>query len=198
MTPANEQQRVSILFTGILVCVPVLALHRFGLFPEMAVWLEERLPRLLVLPEHGLRMSLPLQYACFTALAFLSARAGLARGGLWLKMIYLLAVTHLTVCLAFTLAWAGILFEPFSGVLAAWAACLVAVIVADLEQRRPETPEPEIAKEAPAARKTTLAQIVEAGVPGAPETDAKPDAPTVTGSPDNPAKNNGPVIVAKA
>lgn len=136
----QEQQRVSVLFTGILVCVPLLALHRFGLFSEMASWLGERLPRLLVLPETGVGMSLPLQYGFFTLLAFFSARIGFTRGALWLKGLYLLAVSYLTLTMTVTLAWAGVLFEPFSGMAAAWAACLLGVIVADLEQRREETP----------------------------------------------------------
>lgn len=179
MSP-QEQQRVSILFTGILVCVPLLALHRFGLFPEMAAWLGERLPRLLVLPVEGVRMSLPLQYGFFTLLAFLSARVGFTRGGLWLKGVYLTAVSHLTLTLTVTLAWAGVLFEPFSGLAAAWAACLLGVIVADLEQRRQETPESESKNDRQ---------------PEAVETPA--ESGVAESTKEKPAKQ-GPVIVAKA
>lgn len=176
----QEQQRVSILFTGILVCVPLLALHRFGLFPEMAAWLGARLPRLLVLPEEGVRMSLPLQYGFFTLLAFLSARVGFTRGGLWLKGVYLIALSYLTLTLTVTLAWAGVLFEPFSGLAAAWAACLLGVIVADLEQRREEA-------QASAPQ--------DAGPPEAAEPLPEPEAAAATA--EKPAKQ-GPVIVAKA
>lgn len=146
----HEPQRVTVLFIGILVCVPLLALQRFGLFPEVADGLADLLPRLLVLPEEGLRAVPALQYGLQTLLAFLGAWVGVRGVAIWLKFAFLLALGHLLAGLTLTLAWSGGLFEPASGFLAASAACLMGVICADLEQRRdspaaaasPAEPEP--------------------------------------------------------
>lgn len=130
-----ERHRVTLMFIAILVCVPVLALYQFGFFPEMATWLQGRLSGLLVLPEGGLKRSLVLQYSYYTLFAFVGAWMGQSLGALWHKFTFLLGFTYLTLSLTITLAWAGLLFEPFSGVLAAWLSCLVAVMVADAGQR---------------------------------------------------------------
>lgn len=135
-----DRNRVTLMFIGILVCVPVLALYQFGLFPEMAKWLNEQLPRLLVLPAEGLKSSLLLQYGYYTAFAFISAWVGLEMQALWQKFAFLFGLTYLTVSLTVTLAWTGILFEPFSGLLASWLACLVAVMVADMGARGESLP----------------------------------------------------------
>ena len=132
----HEPQRVTVLFTGILVCVPLLALQRFGLFPEVAARLADLLPRLLVLPEEGLRATPALQYGLQTLLAFLGAWVGVRAVALWLKLAFLLALGHLLAGFTLTLAWSGWLFEPASGLLAAATACLIGVICADLEQQR--------------------------------------------------------------
>lgn len=137
----HESQRVTVLFTGILVCVPLLALQRFGLFPEIAARLADLLPRLLVLPEEGLRAMPVLQYGLQTLLAFLGAWVGVRSVALWLKFAFLLALGHLLAGFTLTLAWSGGLFEPASGFLAAATACLIGIICADLEQRRESEPD---------------------------------------------------------
>lgn len=136
-----EHRRVTLMFIGILVCVPMLALYQFGLFPEMARWLGAQLPRLVVLPEGGVKSSLLLQYGYYTAFAFISAWLGLAMRAMWQKFAFLLGFSYLTVSLSITLAWQGVLFEPFSGLLAAWVACLVALMVADATPREAAAPE---------------------------------------------------------
>lgn len=130
-----ERHRVTLMFIAILVCVPVLALYQFGFFPEMASWLQGRLPGLLVLPEGGLKRSLLLQYSYYTIFAFVGAWMGQSLGALWHKFAFLLGFTYLTLSLTITLAWAGVMFEPFSGVLATWVSCLVSLMVADAGQR---------------------------------------------------------------
>lgn len=137
----HEPQRVTVLFTGILVCVPLLALQRFGLFPEVADRLADLLPRLLVLPGGELRAAPALQYGLQTLLAFLGAWVGVRGVALWLKFAFLLALGYLLAGFMLTLAWTGLLFEPFSAFLAAATACLISVICADLEQRQ-ESPLP--------------------------------------------------------
>lgn len=120
------------LFIGILVCVPLLALYHFGFFPQTAVWLGARLPRLLVLPEDGVEPCRILQYSYYTGAAFISAWLGLSLRAIWQKLAFLLGFSYLTLGLTVALAWTGILFEPFSGIGAAWLACLGALVVADL------------------------------------------------------------------
>jgi hypothetical protein len=119
------------LFIGVLVSAPLLALYHFGVFPEAARWLAARLPSLLVLPEGTLRQSLPLQYAFYTALAFACAWLGMALEAAWKKYLFLLALTFLVLLLTPALALNGLLFEPFSGILAGAFAMLVGVMVAD-------------------------------------------------------------------
>ncbi|MEN3940752.1 hypothetical protein WJU23_05615 [Prosthecobacter sp. SYSU 5D2] len=132
-----DRHRVTFMFIGILVCVPMLALYQFGLFPDMARWLGEQLPRLVVVPEGGLKSSLLLQYGYYTVFAFLSAWLGLAMQAMWQKFAFLLGFSYLTLSLTVALAWSGVLFEPFSGLLAAWVACLVALMVADVSVPEP-------------------------------------------------------------
>ncbi len=119
------------LFIGILVCVPMLALYHFGIFVEAAHWLGDRLPRFLVLPADGVDHCKLLQYAYYTFMAFSSAWLGMTLPQVWMKILYLFAVTFLTLLMTPVLAFNGILFEPFSGVLAAWFAGLLGVMLCD-------------------------------------------------------------------
>lgn len=119
------------LFIGVLVSAPLLALYHFGVFPEAARWLGARLPGLLVLPDSALKQSLPLQYAFYTALAFACAWLGMALEAAWKKYLFLLSLVFLVLLLSPALALNGLLFEPFSGILAAAFAMLIGVMAAD-------------------------------------------------------------------
>ena len=144
-----NRNRAAVLFIGVLVSAPLLALYHFGVFPEAAKWISARLPNLLVLPEAKLHHALPLQYAFYTLLAFSSAWLGMELEAAWKKYLYLLGLSFLTLLLTPILALNGLLFEPFSGILAASFAMLIGVMVGD----RTEAPSlPEVkAQEAPAA-----------------------------------------------
>lgn len=133
-----NRNRAACLFIGVLVCAPLLALYHFGIFPEAARWLGGRLPRLLVLPEGVLKPSLPLQYGFYTLLAFVSAWLGMELEPAWKKYLFLLGLTFLVLLLTPVLALNGVLFEPFSGILAASFAMLIGVMVGD----RPSSAEP--------------------------------------------------------
>lgn len=119
------------LFIGILICVPLLALYHFGVFVEAANWLGDRLPRFLVLPVDGVEHCNLLQYSYYTGMAFSSAWLGMTLPQAWMKYLYLLAVAFLTFLMTPVLALNGILFEPFSGTLAAWFAGLLGVMLSD-------------------------------------------------------------------
>ncbi|MES2594535.1 MAG: hypothetical protein V4662_04325 [Verrucomicrobiota bacterium] len=135
-----NRNRATVLFVGVLVCAPLLALYHFGIFPEAAKWLSVRLPGLLVLPVATLKLSLPLQYALYTALAFSSAWLGMEMEAAWKKYLYLLGLSFLILLLTPVLALNGMLFEPFSGILAASFAMLIGVMLGD---RSESTPAPE-------------------------------------------------------
>lgn len=126
-----DRDHAAPLFIGALVSLPLLALYHFGVFPEAAGWLAARLPGLLVLPEGALRQSLPLQYGCYTLLAYACAWLGIALEAAWKKYLFLLALAFLVLLLTPALALNGLLFEPFSGILAAAFAMLIGVMAAD-------------------------------------------------------------------
>ena len=127
-----KSNRATVLFVGVLVCAPLLALYHFGVFPEAMKWLAARLPNVLVLPEGGaLKPSLPLQYTFYTLMAFTSAWLGMELEAAWKKYLYLLGLAFLILLLTPVLALNGLLFEPFSGILAASFALLIGVMLGD-------------------------------------------------------------------
>ena len=127
----GHNRNATSLFIGILICVPMLALYHFGVFVQAAQWIAERLPRYLVLPADGVHLSKPLQYAYYTFMAFSSAWLALTLPQAWKKYLYLLGIAFLTFLMTPVLALNGILFEPFSGTLAAWFAGLLGLMLSD-------------------------------------------------------------------
>lgn len=127
--PSNRH--VTPLFIGILVCVPMLALYHFGVILEAARWLGAMLPRFVVLPEAGIHHSKPLQYGYYTLMAFSSAWLCSQLPLTWQKYFYLTVIAFLTFLMTPLLALNGILFEPFSGALAACFAGLMSIMFAD-------------------------------------------------------------------
>ena len=81
-----------------------------------------------------MKASLPLQYAFYTLLAFSSAWLGLELEAAWKKYLYLLGLCFLVLLLTPILALNGLLFEPFSGILAASFAMLIGVMAGDGSQ----------------------------------------------------------------
>lgn len=127
----DRNRTSTVLFIGILICLPMLALYHFGVFHQATEWIAERLPRYLVLPSEGMQISLPLQYSFYTLVAFSSAWLGLELPRVWQKYLYLLALSFLTCLLTPMLALNGVLFEPFSGVIASVFAGLLGVMLSD-------------------------------------------------------------------
>ena len=85
---------------------------------------------------------------CAPLLAFVSAWLGMELEAAWKKYLFLLGLIFLVLLLTPVLALNGVLFEPFSGILAASFAMLIGVMVGD----RPARAEPgESAPVAPAA-----------------------------------------------
>jgi class 3 adenylate cyclase len=118
------------MFVGVVVCVPLLVLYQAGWMANAALWLRDAvLPKLVVLPEQGLRLNLPLQYAYYTVAAFASAWVCIELFSLWRKVAYLLGMIFLTGSFSVVMAWLGIAFEPFSGIMAALTAGAIGIII---------------------------------------------------------------------
>jgi class 3 adenylate cyclase len=118
------------MFVGVVVCVPLLALYHMGWLLNSAAWLRDIvLPRLVVLPAEGLRLNLPLQYTYYTAAAFASAWVCIELFSLWRKVAYLLGMVFLTCSFSVVMAWLGIVFEPFSGIIAALTAGAIGIVI---------------------------------------------------------------------
>lgn len=121
-------KRAAILIIGVLVCAPLLALYHFGFFREAADWLDRLYHQLFVLGDAKLHRVVPVQYAFYTAMAFVSAGlcAELLRASQ--KIAFLFAAVFLTLVLSPALAFNGVLFEPFSGVIAIGIAGVLGMI----------------------------------------------------------------------
>ncbi len=126
----------SALLIGIIVCVPVLALHRLDLFHEMS----GALLRLYRQQFHASDLhTVPLlQYAWHTGLAFLCAWVCLELPKQIQRFAFLFAITFTTVLMSPVLALSGVLFEPFSGILAALGAGLLGIAFSGTEKGRRE------------------------------------------------------------
>lgn len=124
------RNRNAAMLIGVAVCIPILFLYHGGWFQESARWLADMvLPRFIVFPQAGLHPQLPLQYAYYTAAAFASAWVCIELFMQWRKFAFLSGMVFLTCSLTVVLAWMGILFEPFSGILATLTAGAAGIIV---------------------------------------------------------------------
>lgn len=124
-----NRNHAAAMFTGVLVCIPLLALSYFGSFKASADWFASFYARGLVLPATGLKAAPLLQYAFYTLAAFVSAWVGIEMDSLWRRLAFLLGVTFLTFTLGCVLALNGVLFEPLSGLVALWLAGIIGMAV---------------------------------------------------------------------
>lgn len=127
-------KRAAILFIGVLVCAPLLALHHFGFFRELADWLERTYRQLFALPAAPLRRIVALQYAYYTGMAFASAWICAEMPRQSRKFGFIFGAALLTLMLSPALAFNGLLFEPFSGTAAILAAGLLGVAISGTEK----------------------------------------------------------------
>jgi class 3 adenylate cyclase len=126
----------SALIIGVIACVPVLALHRLGLFDEMGAAL------LRMYREHfqaaDLQPAPLLQYGWHTVAAFVSAWVCLELPRQLQRFAFLFGLVFMTALLSPVLALEGILFEPFSGSFAALAGGLLGIAFSGTEKGRRE------------------------------------------------------------
>lgn len=122
----------SVLFIGFAVCVPLLALHRFGLFEELSEVMR-RLYREHLSRSGDLRPSMALEYGYYTVAAYLSAWVGVELQKSWHKAAFMVGLSFLTLTLSVVLALRGILLEPFSGLMAVLAAGSLGIAFSNTE-----------------------------------------------------------------
>lgn len=120
-----ERNRAVALFIGVVVSIPLLVAYQMGVFPSMEEWIAATMQRMLVLPVDGVSMNVPLQYAFYTVMAFASAWIGLEVLSQWRRIAFMIGMSFLTVTLSAALAFNGVLFEPFSGIIAVVVACCI-------------------------------------------------------------------------
>lgn len=129
-----SSKRAAILIIGVLVCAPLLVLHHLGTFREVSDWLESLYRQVFILPRTDLQRVVPLQYMFYTFMAFFTAWVCSDLPRLSLKFSCMIASAFLTLLLSPALVLNGILFEPFSGVIAIFAAGLLGIVTSGSEK----------------------------------------------------------------
>ena len=102
-----------------------------------ALWLKDFFPTVLVLPtSSNLHLVMPLQYAFYTVVAFLSAWVCMELPRPFSRVAYLAGAVFLTLLIAPALGFCGVLFEPFSGVSAILLSGTCGMILGATEEGR--------------------------------------------------------------
>jgi len=127
------------LIIGVLVSAALLTLyHVTDIFYHAVFHTENFLHSILVLPARDLQFYRPAQYAYYTVMAFVSAWVCLELPRNFSRIAFIGGAVFMTFLLAPALAFAGIIFEPFSGAAAILASGLAGSILGISEpgQRR--------------------------------------------------------------
>ncbi len=121
-------RQTSALFIGTSVCALILVLNHFGAFAALSLPLERALQAHLLLPA-GLLHSVPLQFCYHTVMAFFTAWVCLELRQHLLRLAFMVGAIYLSLTLVLVMAFQGMLFEPFSGILAIVLAGATALVV---------------------------------------------------------------------
>ena len=126
--------RPSILFIGVLVCTPLLALTRFGLFRQVSESVQRLYEHTLRLPAEALVTPGWLSYGYYTVMAFACSWVCVTLPKQAPRYAFIMVLCFLTLTLSPLLALNGILFEPFSGLMAILAAGLAGLVASGTER----------------------------------------------------------------
>ncbi len=126
--------RPSILLIGVLVCTPLLALTKLGLFRQVGEGVQHLYERNLRLPAGEMVTWGWLCYGYYTVMAFACAWICVVLPRPLPRYAFMLALCFLTLTLSPLLALNGVLFEPFAGLIAILAAGLLGLIVSGTER----------------------------------------------------------------
>lgn len=122
-----------------VISFALLALYKLvhpSWFLQGAAWLDGYYNSVFVLPRRdgGLAFNEPVQYVYFASMALVSTWVCMELPRLFSRIAYLLGAIFLTVLLSASLAFCGILFEPFSGVAAIVLAGIFGLILGSTEE----------------------------------------------------------------
>ncbi len=126
--------RPSILLIGVFVCTPLLILTHLGLFHGASASVQRLYGQILRLPSQELASPLWLGYGYYTVMAFVSAWVCITLPKQLTRYAFLLALCFLTLTLSPLLAFNGLLFEPFSGIMAILGAGLLGLFISTTER----------------------------------------------------------------
>lgn len=123
------------LMIGVTVSAALLMIYQVTpIFYRGAVRMEDIFHAVLILPAKvDLRFILPLQYAFYTLVAFVSAWVCMELPRPFSRAAYLAGAVFLTLLISPALAFCGVLFEPFSGITAILVAGVFGMILGATE-----------------------------------------------------------------
>lgn len=125
------------LTVSAVISFALLALYRFtAWFLQGAVDLESFYHTVFILPrrEEGLLFSQPAQYIYIAVLAFVSTWVCMELPRVFSRIVYLLAAIFLTFLISASLAFCGVLFEPYSGATAIVLAGVFGLVLGSTEE----------------------------------------------------------------
>ncbi len=124
------QSWASSLMIGVMVSAGLLAVyHLTEVFFLNAIKLEQLFHRFLILPGKGeLVFHQPVQYVFFTVMAFATAWICIHLPHWFAKWTFIVRACFLTLFISPALAFCGILFEPFSGLVAIASAGFLGLV----------------------------------------------------------------------
>ncbi|MBL9146248.1 MAG: adenylate/guanylate cyclase domain-containing protein [Verrucomicrobiaceae bacterium] len=128
--------KASVLLIGVVVCVPLLALYRFGLFNELNDVVLRFHRDHFVLPVPELQRATALSYASYTLAAFLAAWVCVELSSMLQRLAFLFGLVFLSLTASCVGAWQGVLFEPFSTIAATLAAGILGLAFSGSERER--------------------------------------------------------------
>lgn len=129
-----KRLKPSVLLIGVGICVPLLALQRFGVMREVAEALLKTYRGSILPASTDLHHMPALQYAVQTMLAFFTAWICAELTKQWQRFAFIAGLSFLIALLSPVLAMQGVLFEPFSGMIAIVGSGLAAMMFAVSER----------------------------------------------------------------
>lgn len=125
------------LMIGVFVSAGLLALYQAtGLFFKGMMMTDAFARRILVLSSDPLAFHVPLQYAYYTVLAFVSAVVGAQVRSVVARFAFIFVAVFLTLTMSGAMALNGWLFEPFSGIAATVLAGLCGMLYGITDEGR--------------------------------------------------------------
>ena len=129
---------VSLIVSAVISLLLLYIYQSTTWFVHLAIWLQNLFSGMFILPVQEAEMGFfkPLQYLFLALMSFVSAWICLVLPRVPSKAAYLAGAVYLTFQLSPVLAYCGILFEPFSGVIAILLAGAAGIWLGNSERGR--------------------------------------------------------------